>query len=38
MFSYDLLAKLNESLTIRTEPGEGTTVIFSITPPADKTA
>lgn len=33
MFSYDLLAKLNESLTIKTEPGEGTTVIFSITPP-----
>lgn len=38
MFSYDLLAKLNESLTIRTEPGLGTTVIFSITPPAEKTA
>jgi signal transduction histidine kinase len=35
MFSYDLLAKLNESLTIRTEPGKGTTVIFSITTPAD---
>lgn len=33
MFSYDLLAKLNESLTIRTEPGEGTTVIFSISNP-----
>ena len=32
MFSYDLLAKLNESLTIKTEPDEGTTVIFSITP------
>jgi two-component system, sensor histidine kinase and response regulator len=39
MFSYDLLAKLNESLTIKTEPGEGTTVIFSITPPNEpKTA
>lgn len=35
MFSYDLLAKLNESLTIKTEPGEGTTVIFSITPPTE---
>ena len=34
MFSYDLLEKLNESLTIKTEPNEGTTVIFSITPPA----
>ncbi|MEP6845099.1 MAG: tetratricopeptide repeat-containing sensor histidine kinase [Panacibacter sp.] len=39
MFSYDLLAKLNESLTIKTEPDEGTTVIFSITPPDEsKTA
>ncbi|QEC68685.1 hypothetical protein FRZ67_15735 [Panacibacter ginsenosidivorans] len=35
MFSYDLLAKLNESLTIKTEPDEGTTVIFSITPPEE---
>lgn len=33
MFSYDLLEKLNESLTIKTEPNEGTTVIFSITSP-----
>ena len=38
MFSYDLLAKLNESLTIKTEPGEGTTVIFSISPPAGSSA
>lgn len=37
MFSYDLLAKLNESLTIKTEPTEGTTVIFSISDPVPDT-